>query len=351
MNKLTTLTQDQYRFLLEQIPAIVYTATLEHDGISFLYVSPQVESLVGIHPVDWVNNSGQFIRQIHPDDRERIQSEHAVLYRTHDSFRAEYRLLTPDGHTLWFRDEATVVRGPDGVSFLLQGVLLDITDQKRLEDELFRWDQETHTLTSHLPDIIARLDSRGRLVYLNRWFETTREVVPEWYLGKTPGELGLPDAVSMLWDKAIQRVKDNKTSSVIEFSFTSYESQKFFESRLIPEWGPLGDVESILIVTRDLTEKKQAEVLLRDSEERFRQLAESIADVFWLVDSQAQRFLYVSPAYEKSWGSSSQELYNNPEGWLSAVHPEDRMKVERSFVPKTRRRNIGYRISNITQRW
>ena len=349
MHKLTTLAQDQYRFLIENVPAIVYTATLELDRISFLYVSPQIESLVGVHPAEWINDSGQFLKQIHPDDRERIRCEYTASFRTHDPFRAEYRIMTYDGHTLWVRDEAKVVRAQDGVSLQLQGVMLEITDQKRLEDELFRWDQETRTLTSHLPDIIARLDTQGRFVYLNRWFDINREVVPEWYLGKTPTELGLPDAVSILWRKAIQQVYHEKSSSIIEFSFSTHEGQKVYESRLVPELGRSGRGESVLIVTRDLTEKKQAEVSLQESEERFRQLAESIADVFWLVDSRAQRFLYVSPAYERSWGSSSKELYDNPETWLTAIHPEDRMKVERSFYQKLVEGtlDVEYRILHI----
>jgi len=335
MNKLTTPIHDQYRFLIEHIPAVAYTAILERGGIAFRYISPQLESIVGIHQSEWVNNPDQFIKHIHPEDRERVRSEHQATYQTHEPFCAEYRVIAHDGHALWFRDEGKVVRGPVGISFLLQGVMLNITDKKRLEDELLRWDCEARTLTDHLPDMIARLDPCGRFLYLNQWFDTTREVVPEWYLGKNAVELGVPDTVALLWEKSIRRVCYEKSTVYIEFAFSSSEGEKFFESRLVPEWGiSSGGIDSILIVTRDLTEKKLAEVSLQESEERFRQLAESIADVFWLVDSVSQQFIYVSPAYENCWGSSPQELYLNPEAWIAAVHPEDRMKVERSFYQK-----------------
>ena len=334
MNKLTTLTQDQYRHLVEQIPAVAYTASLERDGISFFYVSPQLEKIVGINPAEWVNHPEQFVKQIHPDDRERVLSEQVTSYRVQDFVRTEYRVIASDGRMLWIRDEARVVRGLDGGSFLLQGIMFDISDKKRLEDELFRWDEETRTLTEHLPDMIARLDPQGRFLYLNRWFDASQKVAPEWYLGKSVKELGLSEPAAGIWENEIKRVCRAQTSSLVEYTIRFWKSLKTFESRLIPEYGRAGKVKSVLIVTRDLTDKKQNEVALKESEERFRQLAESIGDVFWLVDARAQRFLYVSPAYEKNWGSSSQELYNNAEAWLSAIHPEDRMKVERTLPQK-----------------
>ncbi len=334
MNKLTTLTQDQYRFLVEHIPACTYTAILDWDNLTFTYLSPQLEIITGFHPSEWVNDFTKFMKQVHPDDRERVRGEYAASFQTHDPFRADYRVMAHNGRMLWVHDEATVTRAPDGVSLILQGIMLDITEKKRLEEELFRWDEEARVLTEHLPDMISRLDVHGKFLYLNRWFDVSRDITPESYLGKRPNELGFPEAISLAWNNELERVCLERTASVIEFGFTNEEGQKVFESRVVPEYGRTGRVRSVLVVTRDLTEKKQAESKLRESEERFRQLAESIADVFWLVDAQSQRFIYVSPAYEKCWGCSSHELYENSESWVGTVHPEDRMKVERSLFQK-----------------
>ncbi len=334
MNKLTTLKQDQYRTLLEHIPAVVYSAILEHNGITFTFVSPQLESIAGIHRSEWVHHSEEFLEHIHPDDRERVLCAYATSYRTHDPIQIEYRIRAYDGRTLWFRDEATVLKGEDGVSLQLQGVMHDVTDRKCLEDELLRWDEEARALTEHLPDIVMRVDPQGRLLYLNKWFDLSQEVTPEEYIGKTYTELGLPENISQTWDKEIRRVCHEKMSSVVEFSVSSWSNLQVFESRLIPEYGKTGNVSNVLIISRDLTEKKKSEKALKESEGRFRQLAESIEDVFWLVDAQTQRFIYVSPAYEKKWGSSAKELYQNPEAWLSLIHHEDRMKFERSFIQK-----------------
>jgi PAS domain S-box-containing protein len=70
---------------------------------------------------------------------------------------------------------------------------------------------------------------------------------------------------------------------------------------------------------------------LRENEERFRQLAENIADVFWVFDPRAAQWLYVSPAYERLWGCSSEALQNDSYAWLDTVHPEDRATVHLAF--------------------
>src|SRR5690606_8513681 len=65
----------------------------------------------------------------------------------------------------------------------------------------------------------------------------------------------------------------------------------------------------------------------QESEERFRQLAEHVTDVFWMADPHRPHVLYVSPAYEQVWGRSRQSLYEQPRSFLEAVHPDDRQRA------------------------
>lgn len=81
----------------------------------------------------------------------------------------------------------------------------------------------------------------------------------------------------------------------------------------------------------DISAQMRADEQLRESELRFRQLAENISEAFWLADQSTSEVLYVSPAYEEIWGRSAQALLSSPSDWLEAVHPEDRDRVREAF--------------------
>ena len=90
----------------------------------------------------------------------------------------------------------------------------------------------------------------------------------------------------------------------------------------------------VVIVGRDVTARKQAEIDLRASEERFRQVTENISEVFWMTDVAKRQMIYISPAYEKIWGRTCESLYASPQDWLEAIHPDDRGRVLEAAVTK-----------------
>jgi PAS domain S-box-containing protein len=89
--------------------------------------------------------------------------------------------------------------------------------------------------------------------------------------------------------------------------------------------------DGVAVSLRDITSRKEREAALQDSEERFRLLAEALDDVFWISDVRRQRVIYVSPAYERVWGSSQEQLYRDPKAWRRNVHPADRAEVDAVF--------------------
>jgi PAS domain S-box-containing protein len=124
----------RYRALVEQLPAIVYTEPLSDeagDELSLMYVSPRARDVLGISPDEWMDDPSTWLRAIHPDDRDRVRELNRHADRTLEPFLAEYRMLTRDGRTVWIHDEATLLFDDAGAPIQWQGVMLDITQQRR----------------------------------------------------------------------------------------------------------------------------------------------------------------------------------------------------------------------------
>ena len=122
-----------YRNLVEQLSAVTYIAELGLEG-DWRFVSPQIETLLGYTPQEWLSDSANWIRHVHPEDHQTVRTaEDATL--SGNSFRAEYRIFRRDGQMLWINDSGSLVPGPDGRQ-LLHGVLLDVTEQKQLQTRL-----------------------------------------------------------------------------------------------------------------------------------------------------------------------------------------------------------------------
>src|SRR5579863_4753791 len=125
----------RYRTLVERLPAITYIAELGAGG-PWHYVSPQIETMLGFPPAEWLSDPMNWMNHIHPDDREIALAAEKLFQETHELFHAEYRMCARDGRLLWFRDEGVLLQQTDGEGLLMQGVMYDITERKRLEDQL-----------------------------------------------------------------------------------------------------------------------------------------------------------------------------------------------------------------------
>jgi PAS domain S-box-containing protein len=134
----------KYRTLVEQIPAVTYIEELDvgEPEWNMIYVSPQVEALLGYSPEEYISKPKIWEELLHPEDRERVLAEDARTELSGEPFRAQYRIFTRNGDVAWIRDEAILVRDEEGRHLFWQGVMYDITDQKRAEEEIRRLNEE-----------------------------------------------------------------------------------------------------------------------------------------------------------------------------------------------------------------
>ncbi len=136
------------------------------------------------------------------------------------------------------------------------------TERKRLE-AVRRREQEFRTLAEHTPDNVARYDRELRYRYANPATAASTGIPREAFLGKTDRELGIPEELVEDWAPRTRRVFDTGREELVAFRFPTPAGERYFESRLVPEFGPDGQVETVLAVTRDLTERKRAEEALK----------------------------------------------------------------------------------------
>jgi PAS domain S-box-containing protein len=255
-------------------------------------------------------------------------------------------MLGEGNRVIWVHDNCVMSQGGIGTEKVCQGVLTEIPDHQQIKDELQRWDQELQSLTGNLPDIIGRIDRKNRILYLNRWWDSLEQFPPERYLGKHLIDLGLSPKVAGIFEEKIQAVCGKGTSESLEISHPTSQGMKIFELRFCPEPTIGGQILTVLLICRDVTDVRTAESAFRDSDEKFRQLAETVDSVFWIWDVELQRMIYVSPAYERLWGGNPQKLINNPFDWLTVVSQEDRARVENLFLKRIdgKSLDIEYRI-------
>ena len=127
-------TVTQYRSLIERLPAVTYLDDLESGETQF--VSPQITDLFGITPEEWKASSDAWLGPVHPDDRGWAGAAFLEAMEERRPFHAEYRVVSPDGVVRWVLDRTVILPHVEGQPTLTQGMIFDITDRKRAEQEL-----------------------------------------------------------------------------------------------------------------------------------------------------------------------------------------------------------------------
>ena len=325
-----------YRSLIEQLPAITYIE--DHETGDQLYVSPQVRDLLGYTFEEFGPYEG-WNSKIHPDDRDRVEAVDLDATARGEPFRCEYRLITADGGVVWVRDEATLVRDADGAPRYWQGVLFDITPAKEAEDQLRQAEERYRLLVEEMP-VVSYLDELDPET--GGW--VTRYISPqvERIFGYPPDEW-LGD--QWRWRSMIHPDDGERAAEADAHHYATGEPLDI-ELRMFDDRGRERWVRDQAVIMRDddgaprfsqgiiqdVTERKLAEVRLRDAEQRYRGIVEHVPAAIYLDRPGSNETTYISPQIIAIAGVTPQEWIDDPDLWLSLVVPEDRDAVSTSYA-------------------
>jgi PAS domain S-box-containing protein len=224
--------------------------------------------------------------------------------------------------------ESRVLERTAELALINESLQAEIETRKRTEEILNRRKQEFRALVENAPDIIARLDRNLRHVYVNPAIELATGLSPDTFIGKTNRDLGMPEELVSEWERIIRQVFESAREEVIEFQFPTPSGLRYYQSRLVPEQVKDGIVESILAIGRDITELKQVEEALRESEQRFRETFNQAAVGIAHVGTEGQ-WLLVNQKICDIVGYTHEELL--AQTLQDITHPDD-LDADLEFV-------------------
>lgn len=349
-------TEWRFRTLVEQIPASTYIAALDVASTR-LYQSPQIENMTGFSIQEWTADGEIWCKQLHPDDSARVMEEVLSSHMNGSPFHSEYRLMTKDGVVLWVLDDAMIVRDEDGTPLYLQGVMFDITERKRVEEELRMHQErleelveertvelkETNTLLEqeikdrmrteedlyqsrlmlqlvldHIPQRVYWKDISLHYLGCNKSFiDDSRHNVTSNIIGKDDFEISGKNDAEM-YRKADMEVIQSKTAKINqeEMRYHTDGSQIWIRTFKLPLTDSNGNVVGVLGTYEDITERKQAEEGLRLAASVFETAAEGI-----MITDASGNIVSVNPAFTQVTGFTNEKVIDkNPRFLKSGRH-------------------------------
>ncbi|ODG97568.1 histidine kinase [Nostoc sp. KVJ20] len=278
-----------------------------------------------------------FFQFIYPDDLPQAMEDMAILGSSlHPLTNLERRALTVNG-IRWFQWNAIAIRDEKGEVVEIQGVGRDITEQQaalherqlaeaalRQSEEKFRsFAEHTHAMIW-----IGSADSFQTLyvspAYEKIWGRSSQHLFeqPDSWIDTIH-----PDDRDRATQSIEQLLSGSKSISAEYRILRPDGLVRWIWNRGFAVYDDQGKINYYGGIAEDITERKLSEESLRQSEEKFRTFAENTHAVIWIASTDSFRTLYVSPAYEKIWGRSCQNLLEQPELWIDTIHPDDRDRL------------------------
>ncbi|HCF26799.1 MAG TPA: PAS domain S-box protein [Cyanobacteria bacterium UBA11049] len=322
--------QERYRIALEAAGMVTWEWNLlTHE----VFLSANVVEVLGLPSTATITSSQEFFNCIHPDDRQRVIQALEVAAAEKSEYSAEYRVLIRDGSLRWVQHLGRVSINSEGTAAYISGVMMDISARKQREEQRDRF-------FAVGADLLAIANFDGYFTWVSPSWENT--------FGWTAKELTVQPWLSFVHPE--DREKTRKAgqqlgagNEVVAFE-NRYRCKDGSYRWLSWRRQPLVEEKSIYSTAIDVTAQKLAEAARKESEERFRLMAERAPVMIWMTDPTGY-CTYLSQSWYNFTGQSESEGLGL--GWIDAVHPEDRATVKNVFLEATKHReafHLDYRL-------
>ncbi len=274
--------------------------------LRFLGPTPPIGStLIGAPRTSGRTNGRRWGDQVHPDDRDTASAALARALAEGGDHQLEYRAAS-EGSVVWIRDAVRVDVDAEGRR-RLAGVMVDVTALRRAEADLREQEDLYHQLVERASDILFRTDAVGNFTFVNRPAVVRFGYRDDELLGMHYLELIAPDQRAEVQGTLEEQFRDRTPTTHLEFAAVAKDGHVVWieqNTQLIVDQGRVTGFQAI---ARDVTERRAAQDALRESERRYRLLADNALDLIGLY-TRAGRLLYASPSHEQVLGVRADEL-------------------------------------------
>jgi PAS domain S-box-containing protein len=239
----------------------------------------QMNRLYQIETIGFSGAYNAWSERVHSDDLSRVEHEVQDAIRGVKAFDTDFRILWPSGEERNIKAFARVVRDEQDKPIRMTGINYDITDRKRAERSLRESEAQYRALVENTPDIIARFDCDSRYLFVNSAVSQVSARALDGFVGKRPSEVGFSEDQAAFREGVIRRVFNTRKPFETEFEFEGPTGMSTFEWRVYPEFDAAGNIQSVLSINRDITERKRAEEEVTQSRELLRALSARLQSI------------------------------------------------------------------------